>query len=89
MAISANSKLVIKFLQENHGQQFTAADVAQELGLTKKQVDGIFTSAIQKKELGVRIPAEVEMADGTHEKVKLLQLTEAGLALDVDAEDAE
>lgn len=89
MAISANSKTVIKFLQANHGSQFTAQDIATATGLTKQQVNGIFTSAIQKKGYGVRIEAEVENADGTHDKVKLLQLTNEGMSLDVDAEDEE
>ena len=63
--------------------------VAEALGLEKRTVDGIFTSAIQRKGFGVRTPAEVELDDGTHKAVKFLSLTDAGLALDLDAEDAE
>jgi len=50
-------------------------------------VDGIFTSALQRKQLGVRIPAEREEEDGSHTKIKLLKLTEAGMAYDPDAEE--
>lgn len=89
MAMSANSKKVIKYLKEINGQNVTAADVAEALELDKKQVNGIFTSAIQRKGLGVRTPAEVELADGSHEKVKFLSLTEEGMAFDPDAVDAE
>ena len=32
---------------------------------------------------------EIELPDGTHKQVKFLSLTDAGLALDLDAEDAE
>jgi hypothetical protein len=52
-------------------------------------VDGIFTSAIQRKGLGIRTPAEIELEDGTHRSVKFLSLTAAGMAFDPDAEDAE
>lgn len=89
MAMKENTKKVITYLQGLNGADVTAADVAAELGLEKRSVDGIFTSAIQKKGYGVRVPAEVELEDGTHKAVKLLKLTEAGIALDVNAEDAE
>ena len=67
----------------------TAADVAAALGLEKRSVDGIFTSAIQRKGLGIRTPAEMELEDGSHKPIKLLSLTEAGMAFDPDATDAE
>lgn len=89
MAMKENTKKVITYLQGLNGADVTAADVAAELGLEKRSVDGIFTSAIQKKGYGVRVPAEVELEDGTHKAVKLLKLTDAGIALDVNAEDAE
>ena len=84
-----NSKKVFEYLKKNNGATVTAADVADALGLEKRSVDGIFTSAIQRKGLGVRTPAEVEMEDGSHKQVKFLSLTPAGLAFDPDAEDAE
>ena len=89
MAMKENSKKVLNYLKEVNGQEVTAADVAEALGLEKRTVDGIFTSAIQRKNLGVRTAAEIELDDGTHKAVKFLSLTDAGLALDLDAEDAE
>ena len=89
MALKENTKRVITYLQEINGKLVTAADVADALGMEKRSVDGIFTSAIQKKGLGVRTPAEVELEDGTHRQIKLLSLTDAGMSLDVDAQDAE
>ena len=89
MAMKENSKKVLNYLKGINGAQVTAADVAEALGLEKRSVDGIFTSAIQRKGLGVRTPAEVELEDGTHKSVKFLSLTDAGMAFDPDAEDAE
>jgi hypothetical protein len=89
MAMKENSKKVLNYLKEINGQQVTAADVAEALGLEKRSVDGIFTSAIQRKGLGVRTPAEIELEDGTHKAVKFLSLTAEGMNFDPDATEAE
>ena len=88
MAMKENSKNVLNYLKGINGEKVTSGDVAEALGLEKRQVDGIFTSAIQRKGLGIRVPAEVELEDGTHKAVKFLQLTDAGMSFDPDA-DAE
>lgn len=88
MAMKENSKKVLEYLKTVNGQDVTSGDVAEALGLEKRQVDGIFTSAIQRKGLGIRTPAEIELADGTHKAIKLLSLTDAGMSFDPDA-DAE
>lgn len=79
-----NTKAIIKFLQSNKGVNFTSTDVATALGLDVKVVNGTFTGAIQRKGLGVRVPATIEV-EGVAKEVKYLQLTDEGLALDVDA----
>lgn len=89
MAMKENSKKVLNYLKEVNGTKVTAADVAAALDLEKRQVDGIFTSAIQRKGLGVRTPAEIELEDGSHAQVKFLSLTPAGLSFDPDATDAQ
>ena len=89
MAMKENSKKVLNYLKDINGDQVTSADVAEALGLEKRQVDGIFTSAIQRKGLGVRTPAEIELEDGTHKAVKFLSLTADGMSFDPDATDAE
>ena len=90
MAMSDNSKKVLNYLKEINGTDVTAADVAAVLGLEKRQVDGIFTSAIQRNGYGVRTPAEIELEDGSHKQVKFLSLTPAGMDFDPDATvDAE
>lgn len=86
MAVKPNTIAVINYLKEVNGSNVTSADVAEALGLDKKQVDGIFTSAIQRKGLGIRTPAEVELEDGSHKAVKFLSLTAEGLAFDPTAE---
>ncbi len=88
MAMKENSKNVLNYLKGIDGANVTSGDVAEALGLEKRQVDGIFTSAIQRKGLGIRVPAEVELDDGSHKAVKFLQLTPAGMEFDPDA-DAE
>lgn len=89
MAMKENSRKVFEYLKSVQGQDVTAADVAAALGLEKRSVDGIFTSAIQRKGLGIRTPAEMELEDGSHKPIKLLSLTEAGMAFDPDVTDAE
>lgn len=89
-AMKENTKNIITYLQGlSTDTDVTAADVAEALNLEKRSVDGTFTSAIQRKGLGYREEAEVEMEDGTHKKVKFLKLNDAGMAIDVDAEDEE
>ena len=89
MAMKENSKKVLNYLKGINGANVNAADVAEATGLEKRSVDGIFTSALQRKGYGVRVPAEIELEDGTHKAVKFLQLTPAGMSFDPDAEDAE
>ena len=89
MAMKENSRKVLDYLKSVNGQNVTSADVAEALGFEKRSVDGIFTSAIQRKGLGIRTPAEIELEDGTHKSLKFLSLTAAGMAFDPDAEDAE
>lgn len=84
MAMSENSKKVISYLQDLGDKNVTAPDVAGALGLSTQAVNGIFTSAIQRKKYGERIPVEIELEDGTHKQVKLLKLTEAGRSLNVN-----
>ena len=87
MAMKENSKNVLNYLKGLNGAIVTSGDVADALGLEKRQVDGIFTSAIQRKGLGIRVPAEVELDDGSHKAVKFLQLTPAGMEFDPDADE--
>lgn len=82
-AMKENTRKIFDYIKAHNGQPMTSADVAEALGLEKKSVDGSFTS-FQKKGWGVRTEAEVENADGTHAKVKLLSFTAEGMAYNPD-----
>lgn len=92
MAMKESSRKIFDYLKAHADQDFTSDDLAEILGLAKRSVDGSFTRAIQCKKnandepLGERIPAEIELPDGTHKAVKILKLTDAGMAYDPDAE---
>lgn len=87
MAMSVNTLNVIEYLKAHNGENLTAQDVADALDVDVKVVNGAFTSGIQKKGLGQRVEAEIELDDGSHRKVKFLTLTADGLAF--TAEDSE
>ena len=85
--LKPNSKTVYEFVKANNGKNITAADIAEGTGLETKQVNGIVTSAFQRKGLMERVPAEIQLEDGSHKSVKFIKLTDAGMAFDPDAED--
>lgn len=89
MALKENSRKVFDYVKAHDGEDFTAKDIAAALDLAVQSVNGIVTSAFQRKGLMERVPAEIENTDGTHDKVKLIKLTDAGKAFDPDAEPAE
>lgn len=89
MAMSENSKIVFDWVKAHDGEQFTAQDIADATGLGVKSVNGIVTMSFQrhKDADGNEVPlmertaeTEVQLADGTHKKVKFIQLTDEGRA---------
>ena len=89
MALKENSRKVLDYVKANDGTNMTAADIAAGTGLEVKQVNGIVTSAFQKKGLMKRTPAEIQLEDGTHKAVKFISLTDEGRNFDPDAEEAK
>ena len=85
VSVSEKSLTVLNYLKDNQGTNMTAADIAAALDMEKKSVDGIVTSGLQRKGYAERIPAEIELEDGTHKTVKFIQATEEGLAYDHEA----
>ena len=84
--LKENSRKVFDYVKSINGENVTAADIAAATGLEVKSVNGIVTSAFQRKGLMERIPAEIELEDGTHKTVKFIKLTAEGEAFDPDAE---
>lgn len=84
-AVSEKSLTVLNYLKSNDGVKMTSADIAEALGFEKRSVEGIVTSGLQRKGLAERVPAEIELEDGTHKAIKFIQITDAGRAYDHDA----
>ena len=80
MALKPNSLMVLNYVKEHDGEDFTAAEIAEALGLEVKQVNGIITSAFQKK--GLMLREEVAVTGG---KVKYIRLTDEGREFDPEA----
>lgn len=89
MAMSEKTQSVLNYLKGINGANVTAADIADALGMEKKSVDGIVTSGLQRKGLAERVPAEIELADGTHKSVKFIKLTAAGQEFDPSVEEVK
>lgn len=94
--LKENSRLVFDFVKEHDGQDFTAADIAAETGLSIQSVNGIITSAFCRHKdkdknpvpLMVRVPAEIEDPEtGFHKGVKFIQLTDEGKVFNPDEEN--
>jgi DNA-binding MarR family transcriptional regulator len=89
-ALKENSRKVFDYVKSVDGQNVTAADIAEATGLEVRSVNGIVTSAFQRKGLMERVPSEIELEDGTHKAVKFIRLTDEGRAFDPDVtEQAE
>lgn len=88
MAMKPATKDIFNYIKAHDGEDFTAKDIAEALDMNVKSVNGSVTS-FQRKGYTERIEAEAELEDGTHQKVKLIRLTDAGREFDPDAEPAE
>lgn len=89
-SVSEKSLVVLNYLKGIGSDNVTAQDIADALGMEKKSVDGIVTSGlIRNKGYAERIPAEIELEDGSHKPVKFIRATAAGLAYDHEAAKAE
>ena len=78
-----NTKLVINYLKANKDKKLTAYDVAMAVNLTPRQVNAIFTMALQKQGLGVREDGQIRK-DDKYIDVKYLVLTDAGCLINTD-----
>ena len=82
-AMKENTKAIFMYLKEHNGEQITAQEIAEALGLSVKSVVGSVNSFV-KKTWAVR--SDEVKVEGMDKPVKFISLTETGLAVDPDAE---
>lgn len=90
-AVSEKSLTVLNYLIEKNGTNVTAADIAEDLGMEVKSVNGIVTSGLQRKGYAERVPAVIDTEEGP-KPVKFIKATAEGLAYnhaEALAEDAK
>lgn len=92
--MTVNSELVLNYLKKNYGKEFTKQEIVNELGISLPAVTGTINSLVKKGYVTERVEEiEVEPATETRKaKMKVIRhetLTEAGLAYDPVAEEAE
>lgn len=84
-AMKENTKAIFMYLKEHNGEQITAQEIADALGLGVKSVIGSVNSFVKKAWAVRSEPVKVEI-NGEKKDVKFISLTDAGLAVDPDAE---
>lgn len=100
--LKTNSYNVFNYVKKHEDENITAKDIAKELGLDPRQINGIITGAFQRHReeqgdekvivpLMERVEGEIEIQtpDGKikHETAKFIKMTDAGRALEVECED--
>lgn len=88
-----NVKAIYDYILAHESQNITAKDIAAALGIEDvRRVNGVITMSLQRNRneekeivpLAQRVDAEVEEADGTHTKVKLIKLTDEGRNIEIE-----
>lgn len=88
-----NVKAIYDYILAHESQNITAKDIAAALGIDDvRRVNGVITMSLQRNRneekeivpLAQRVEAEVEEADGTHTKVKLIKLTDEGRNIEIE-----
>lgn len=91
--LKESSKIVFNYVMGHESENITAYDIANDTGLPIRTVNGVITQSFCRhrnadKEvvpLMERIPAELELPDGTHKPIKLIKMTDAGRSFDIEA----
>lgn len=88
-----NVKAIYDYILAHESENITAKDIAAALGINDvRRVNGVITMSLQRNRneekeivpLAQRVEAEVEEADGTHTKVKLIKLTDEGRNIEIE-----
>lgn len=69
---------VLMFMKDHDNEDYTVEDIATALNLSSRQANGIVTMCMQNVGLSYREEHEIELADGSHKKVKFVRLTDLG-----------
>lgn len=76
--ISDKGVQLLQFMQKNPDADFTAPDIAEEMGVASIAINGVANGLI-KRNLMAREVVEFEMPDGEVREIKVLKLTDAGV----------
>ena len=88
-----NVKAIYDYILAHESENITAKDIAAALGIDDvRRINGVITMSLQRNRneekeivpLAQRVEAEVEEADGTHTKVKLIKLTDEGRNIEIE-----
>ena len=91
--MTVNSEKVLNFLKEHYGSEFSKDEIAKALGISLSAVIGSINPLEKKKYSKITREETIELEPATETRkakvVKYHTLTEAGLAYDPVAEEAE
>lgn len=91
---SVNSELVLNYLKNHFGEEFSKQQIAESLGISVPAVTGTMNSLIKKgyatttREETIELEPATETRKAKTHTVKYHSLTEAGLSYDPVAEEA-
>lgn len=82
MQLTEKQSLVFNFVKENNEENFTAADIAERIGMSVPSVNGSINGLTKETKDGrpallERVPAEIELCN-KFVCVKFIKLTEEG-----------
>ena len=93
LKLKENSKMVYEYVRDHENENITANDIADAIGLTSRQVNGIIKRAFQehknedkeKVPLMVRVPGDLTTdAAGKPKQLKYIHLTEEGKQIEIE-----
>ncbi len=93
--MTQNSELVLNFLKKNYGKEFSKAEIAEAVGVSVPAVTGSLNGLIKKGYAATTRTEEVVVTEATETRKAQVKnvlyhtLTEAGLAYDPVAEEAQ
>ena len=93
--MTVNSELVLNYLKNNYGKEFSKQELVNELNISLPAVTGTINALAKKGYVVTSREETVELSPATETRkaqtkvIKYHTLTEAGLAYDPVAEEAE